>query len=149
MNEDELNEYGWLAQKWLVRAERDYKSAYFHVHGTDSPEIYETSCFLCQQTAEKALKAVIIYLGIPGGLPRSHDIRFLLNHIHGTLKSKKNIDIHAEFISSATILSDYAVDSRYPDDTSKEDIFITRGEALKALGNAESILGWVKNIINE
>ena len=106
--------------KWIEYAENDYKLARFILYGEYSPKPYNTICNLCQQSAEKAVKALILSFGMTNGLPRSHDIRFLLNQITNILRSEKNIIITDE---------------------------ITDGEAALCVGYTEKMLLWVKNII--
>ena len=61
------------SEEWLRYAHSDLEIA----RVTPSPKmLLENLCFHTQQTAEKALKAVLIALSIP--FPRTHSIRRLL-----------------------------------------------------------------------
>ncbi len=54
-----------------------------HLFENYYPKPLEIICYHCQQAAEKAIKAVILYFGAQGGLPKRHDPSFLLNHVLG------------------------------------------------------------------
>ena len=62
---------------WLVRAKSSLARARA---GRISPEVlWEEPCFDAQQAAEKALKALLVALGIP--FPKTHDLERLLELI--------------------------------------------------------------------
>jgi HEPN domain-containing protein len=65
--------------------------------------------FQAQQAAEKALKAALILSGIEP--PRTHDLDDLRDRLPGDWRVKRR---HADLAR----LSDYAADSRYPDNLS-------------------------------
>jgi HEPN domain-containing protein len=91
-----------LVQRWLTYAKSDLELARVSL-----PEsvLLETLCYHSQQSAEKALKALLIaYSGDP---PRTHNIGTLLDLL------AKHIDIPEEIRESA-ILTEYAVSTRYP-----------------------------------
>ena len=144
MNNDK---YIATAKIWLNAAERKYISAYYQRYGKDNPGIYEPLCFDCQQAAELAVKAVIIYFGCRGGLPRSHNIPFLLQQINGILKEEKNTEIPRSVEEAAQRLTVYATEGRYPDeDAVTADEYITPDEAASAVDFARRILDWAKVI---
>ncbi len=97
---------------------------------------YEHICYQCQQTAEKAIKAVIIFHGSPGGLPKKHDLSFLLQqlchleHINDTL------------LDYADELTPYGVSVRYPN-----ELFLTEQHARKALQQAKAFLDWAQGVL--
>lgn len=62
-------------KNWLDFAKRDLDVAR-HLNTAFYPKPLEIVCYHCQQAAEKAIKAVIISLGSPGGLPKRHDLSF-------------------------------------------------------------------------
>jgi len=87
---------------WLRYAHSDLELA----KSTPSPRVLlEGLCFHAQQAAEKALKAVLLSLGV--AISRTHNIGALLD----LLPSDTELPIE---IDEATILTDYAVLSRYP-----------------------------------
>lgn len=67
-------------KKWIDMAEMDYGVAK-HLYETYYPKPYEIICYHCQQSAEKIIKGIIIETGATGGMPKSHDLSFLLNQI--------------------------------------------------------------------
>ena len=75
---------------WLEFAEKDLGVAK-HLYDSFYPRPLEIICFHCQQSAEKAVKALIIHLGAHGGLPKLHDVSFLM------LQIKNMVDIPEEF----------------------------------------------------
>ncbi len=61
--------------RWLRYAEQDLKTAEVLLIQPDTPP--RQSCWFAQQSAEKALKAALIYLQID--FPRTHDLNILCN----------------------------------------------------------------------
>ena len=92
-----------------------------------------TLCFHAQQAAEKAVKAVLIHAGV--AFPRTHSIRYLLDRL------PPDVDIPEEVAKSA-ILTKYAVQMRYPDDT--EDV--TENELQEALRYGGDVLEWAERL---
>lgn len=121
------------AREWLKRA----KSNLARVKaGRISEDIlYEDLCFDAQQAVEKALKALCIIHGIK--FSKVHDIAYLME-----LLGKGNIKIPKR-LQRAKILTDYAVETRYPGDyiPVDEDMY---EDALKL---AERIVSWVEKIL--
>ncbi len=97
------------AEDWLRYAKSDLELARI-----EKPEgvLLENLCFHAQQAAEKTLKAVLISLEID--FPRTHNIRTLLDLL------PEGVDVPQEVEESA-ILTDYAVESRYPMNTEPVD----------------------------
>jgi HEPN domain-containing protein len=61
-------------REWVRKAEKDYRFARRNAH---SPEpFHDQLCFLCQQAAEKYLKALQEERGI--AIPRTHALKDLL-----------------------------------------------------------------------
>ena len=58
---------------WLDVAKQDLEVAK-HLDETFYPKPLEIICYHCQQSAEKAVKALIIANGSQGGMPKKHDI---------------------------------------------------------------------------
>lgn len=114
-------------KEWLRRA----KSSLVHSKDAKSDDLYyEELCFDCQQASEKALKSLLVHLGLD--FPRTHSFEKLLN----ILKKRITIPNH---IFDVLDLSDYAVSTRYPDDY----IQVTEDEYKKAVEIAERIYNWV------
>lgn len=117
---------------WLDYAAVDLEAArtLFRYH---RPQPYEIICYHCQQAAEKALKALYICFDLPGGVPRKHDLSFLLNQM------QHKVGIPRELRQQADALSVYGVISRYPN-----EIEVDERRTVLALKQAESILGWAR-----
>ena len=64
-------------------------------------------CYHCQQAGEKAVKALYLAADIPGGIPRKHDLWFLLEQIKG------KVDIPETIFDAAEELDPYAIIVRY------------------------------------
>lgn len=121
--------------EWMKIAKRDLRSAHKLNDGEDSSDV----CYHCQQAGEKAVKALIMSFDAPGGLPKKHDITFLLNQIKDYLPSPIPQDVRL----AAGDLNQYATVTRYP--TEEE---ITQRQADLALVEAETIIRWVENTVS-
>jgi HEPN domain-containing protein len=64
-----------VTKEWVSKAEGDYRSADVLLHQLEIPEI-DTTCFHCQQCAEKYVKAFLTEKDID--FPRNHDLIRLL-----------------------------------------------------------------------
>ena len=119
---------------WLEYAAMDYSVAQtlFELH---HPRPHEIICYHCQQAAEKAIKALFIYLNIPGGIPRKHDLSFLPNQL------QQKTDISPLLRRSADTLNVYGVISRYPN-----EIHVDDWRTEQALQYAQAFLTWAKDI---
>ena len=67
---------------WLEYADGDLSTAEF-LYEKQWPRQLEIICYHCQQAGEKAVKALYLAANIPGGIPRKHDLWFLLEQIKG------------------------------------------------------------------
>ena len=81
--------------QWINLADMDYGVAK-HLYQTYYPKPYEIICYHCQQSAEKAIKAVIVADGTKGGMPKLHDLSFLLNQIKNVVKIEEKYYEHKE-----------------------------------------------------
>lgn len=81
-----------------------------HLDATYYPKPLEIICYHCQQAAEKAIKTLIMYFGEEGGMPKLHDLSFLLNQI------KNKVSIEEKFYDYADTLTPYGVAVRYPNE---------------------------------
>ena len=101
-------------KEWLDFAKMDLSSAR-HLYETFYPRPLQIICYHCQQAAEKALKAVIVAKGKPGGMPKMHDLEFLLSQM------KNYTDIKEELWDYAEALTPYGIEIRYPGGTEISD----------------------------
>jgi HEPN domain-containing protein len=119
-----------LAKEWLKKAQSNLAKA---KAGRSSRAIlYEDLAYDCQQAAEKSLKALLAHRGTE--FPKTHSINLLLDIV-----KSKNISIPAG-IRQSSVLTEYAVETRYPGDYEP----VKRGEYLKALKLAVAIVDWVE-----
>jgi HEPN domain-containing protein len=101
---------------WFTKAERDWGLASHAQENT--PEYPDLICYHCQQAAEKYLKSIVIYHGLP--MRKTHDLELLLD-----LLSSIETEISIEFYQNARTINDYGVQIRYPDpagDPTEEDV---------------------------
>ncbi|RJP91524.1 MAG: HEPN domain-containing protein [Desulfobacteraceae bacterium] len=95
-----------LVEQWIKIAERDLLTA---AQGLQADMIItDTACFHCQQAAEKYLKAFLVKEQIE--FTKTHNIMSLLN-LCATVD-----DSFKKTLSEADLLTDYAVEIRYPDE---------------------------------
>ena len=127
---------------WITFAETDLKTAEYLLNGAFYPLPLEIICYHSQQAAEKAVKALIVYFGKQGGIPKQHDISFLLNQIKILVKSRSQLGVTEELMDYADNLTQYGIAPRYPNEMN-----IDEEEAKYAVRQAGTILQWAKNII--
>ena len=90
--------------QWVRKAEQDWEVA--HKLAGENPPPRDIVCFLCQQAAEKYLKALLQENGLV--VPRTHDLVNVLNLLlpgDATLVPLRR---------KSRSLTQYAVDYRYP-----------------------------------
>lgn len=118
-------------KRWLSFAKSDLRLA----QKGRLPEVrLEGLCYLAQQAAEKALKALLIHCGVH--FPKTHKIQDLIALLPGELVPPPSVE-------GAVSLSDYAVDGRYPQNF--EDV--TAREYQSALKKAEAVVNWAEKAV--
>jgi HEPN domain-containing protein len=126
------------ALRWLAQAEEEFKDASMLAKAGR----YYLSLYLCQQSAEKALKA-FIYL---------REEEPLLTHSVATLiKLASDIDRDFNSLKDAKRLDDYYIPTRYPNglpDGIPARHYDDPEEAGRALSLSEQVINRVKNKIN-
>lgn len=118
---------------WLLRAKGNLNLA--EKGGRLRGVLLEDLCFNAQQAAEKALKAVCLAQGID--VPRTHS----LVHLMDVLETA-GMDIPKN-VRDADILTQYAVQSRYPGVLEE----ITRNEYRDAVKLAAHVVFWAEGVI--
>ena len=136
---DQQEEY----KEWLDFAKIDYESAKYLNGAPFHPRPLNVICYHCQQAAEKAAKALIVYFGSQGGMPKLHDIQFLLGQVRNLVKERKGIVIKENLMDIAESLSKYGVAPRYPN-----EIEVDEDKVSKALQDADEFLSWVLTVID-
>ena len=119
-------------REWVRKAEKDWLLARSVAADTSIPRsaFHDQTCFLCQQSAEKYLKAMLQESGQP--VPRTHDLVALLDRLQ--LQDKSLATMHC----GAVILTPYAVENRYP------GVDATKRQARAALGHASKVRAAVR-----
>lgn len=118
---------------WLSRAKGNLNLA--EKGGLLKGVLLEDLCFNAQQAAEKALKAVCLAQGMD--IPKTHSLVHLMDILEAEgVEIPKNV-------RDADILTQYAVQSRYP--SFMEDI--TRSEYRDALKLAANVVFWAEMTI--
>ena len=93
------------AGRWLRYAREDLRLAEATLRSPSAAPRH--TCFLAQQSAEKAIKALLIFAGVD--FPRTHDLDLLRDLIPADWPVRSEIpDLGA--------LTEWAIDSRYPSD---------------------------------
>src|SRR5271170_6842644 len=92
------------AQAWMVKAWRDLETARRAANG--QPPFYDIAVYHCQQSAEKAVKAFLVFHGKP--YEKTHDIEVLVD-LAGEIESS-----FSKLADAADALTPYATRFRYP-----------------------------------
>lgn len=130
-------------KEWLHYAQMDLDSAKYLNGAPMHPKPIHVVCYHSQQAAEKAAKALIVYYGCQGGgLPKKHDVEFLLRQVKNLLKKDKGFAIPDDIMVRAARISRYGSEIRYP-----QEIQVEEHDAVKALEDGETILHWVKECL--
>lgn len=118
---------------WLSRAKGNLALA--EKGGRLKDILFEDLCFNAQQAAEKALKAICLAQGMD--IPKTHSLIHLMDILEAN-----GIEIPRS-VRDADILTQYAVQSRYP--SVMEDI--TRNEYRDAVRLASRVVFWADILI--
>jgi HEPN domain-containing protein len=103
---------------------------------------YEWACFQAQQSAEKALKAVLL---------RQGKRRFLSHSIHDLLDEIQTFAPESKAVSEARRLDEYYIPTRYPNGmpgTVLPHHFYDEKEALECIDLAESVLRLISQTLD-
>ena len=120
--------------RWLRYAEEDLTTAETFLGHPHVPP--RQSCWCAQQSAEKALKAVLIFLEID--FPRTHDLNVLRNLVPDSWQLKA---AHSDLAS----LTGWAAEARYPSEMPEP----TRADASTAVEQARAIWTSVSTTLTE
>lgn len=122
------------AALWLRQAADDFRFARAAVTG----RFYAQACFIAQQVAEKAVKAV--HYGITGRPIMGHSVHALLAPL------RRHLDVDPQLLIEAGQLDQYYVATRYPDalpGIAPSDAFSVE-QARAAVRSAGRILRWAR-----
>lgn len=123
---------------WYAQAKRDLESARWQREGG----FHEWACFLCQQAAEKALKAVYQRLG---GEAWGHSVLRLLEGL------AERATVSDAVLECARKLDLYYIPARYPNswDAGSPQEYYTARDSEDALRCAEEILRFGEGLLAE
>ena len=122
------------ARLWLRQAEDDYRFARAALAGG----FHAQCCFIAQQVAEKATKAVHYHLGVRTVI--GHSIHVLLRKLNA------RAGVTGDLLQIGGQLDQYYVSTRYPDalpGVAPRDAF-SRDQAQAALRSAGKVLRWAR-----
>ncbi len=122
------------SEDWLKQAKRDLKVA----RVTLENKFFEWTCFLSQQAAEKAVKALCEKLRIECW---GHSVSRILKGLP--------INVPREIIEYAMILDRYYIPTRYPNgfETGAPAEYYTEKDAVEAIMYAEKIINFCEKHI--
>ena len=115
---------------WEQKAEEDHAAAAILIQHGGPPA---TICFLCQQIAEKYLKAFSVYNGRP--VKHIHQLDMLLEDCIALEEG------FGALVDAVTVLKQYYIESRYPDDLPER---IPESEAAAAWASASRVRNLVR-----
>jgi len=124
-----------VVKEWLNRARSNLTRA--NQQNIQPEVLFEDLCFDCQQAVEKALKGLLRYYDLD--IPHIHSIGKLLS-----LLEDFGLNI-PDFIKDGTILTDYAVQTRYPGDY--ETVFEEEYKDVLEISN--QIFNWIIDKIKD
>ncbi|MEM2740039.1 MAG: HEPN domain-containing protein [Candidatus Bathyarchaeia archaeon] len=126
------------SRDWIRQAQRDLENAKYEIEGG----FYEWACFLSQQAAEKALKAVYQRLGCEAF---GHSVLRLDSNLPRAYKADER------FREMAMELDKSYIPTRHPNAIPEGAPFefYTRGEAERLISYAEEIVRFCKDILSE
>lgn len=121
---------------WLAQAKRDVN----HAVSACKDEHFEWSCFSAQQAAEKAVKAVFLYLHGEGW---GHSVYGLLKALGGKVKVPRKL------LETAKMLDKHYIPTRYPNGFERgiPGDYYTKGEAQEAVKNAREIIKFCQGCV--
>ncbi|MBP7280386.1 MAG: HEPN domain-containing protein [Leptospiraceae bacterium] len=93
-------------KQWILYSEEDLQSAETLLSSENT--FPRNVCYLSQQSVEKALKAIFVFLNM--SFAKIHDLEALYAKLPSDIKDKLNLEGLSE-------LSEWAVEARYPGDT--------------------------------
>ena len=123
---------------WIRQARRDLEAAEHQLAG----KFYEWACFLAQQAAEKAIKAVFQKLGAEAF---GHSVAGLLSSLPEKFRPSR------ELIDLAKELDKAYIPTRYPNahpEGAPYELY-TRAEAERLIGYARKVIKFCENILSE
>ena len=128
------------AKRWLDTATEDLEAADILRRNNK----YSHCCFLCQQSAEKALKSIFYLHDLD---PWGHSIVNLISELE--LQNEKDYTFLKEFVNDARKLDRFYIPTRYPNglpDITPSKAF-GEDDAMSALAISNKIINKIKEIV--
>lgn len=132
MSDDELRNAG--AAGWLSKADDDLRVAEVILSGEIGVEW--AACFHAQQAAEKAVKGVLVHLGID--FPKSHSLDRLVALMPSDAAERFDLDALIE-------LTPWAIAGRYPEDIENP----TSAQAARVIELADEVMKSARSVLSE
>jgi HEPN domain-containing protein len=125
------------SKDWFRQAERDLQSA----RAQREDKFFEWACFISQQAAEKAVKAVYYKLG---GEAWGHSVTELLKGL------KEKISFPDDLLKYSRYLDKFYIPARYPNGWAEgiPSEYITEEDAENAINYSEKIIQFCKGILD-
>lgn len=119
---------------WLSQAQRDYEQA---VRSREA-SVHEWACFIAQQAAEKAVKALHLAMGQEAW---GHVVAKLLRELPASLA------VPPDLVDRAMVLDNYYIPARYPDSHPEGAPFQHFGvlQSREAIEHAGKIIEFVRS----
>ncbi|MBI2575472.1 HEPN domain-containing protein [Candidatus Woesearchaeota archaeon] len=111
-------------KSWLQQAQEDLDASEYNFKGGR----FRLAAFMCQQAAEKVLKALLIKKA--GKFPKIHDLT----------KLARLSDAPARIIAACAKLTPAYIASRYPD----SPVNYRKGECVELLKHCREVLEWAE-----
>lgn len=111
-----------LTAEWVEKAEQDWVSLHREIRARKNPN-YDAACFFAQQCVEKYIKARLVEADIY--FKKMHDLTYLL----GLVSPVEPLWISHE--KEMRLLTDYAVEFRYPGASADLEIAQLAGRSVK------------------
>lgn len=124
------------SKDWMAQAHRDLESARWTAEGG----FHKWACFVAQQGAEKAVKAIYSKLG---GAAFGHSVAALLTGL------RERVDVSEEIISAGRMLDRFYIPTRYPNgwESGSPYDYFTKDDSDDAIGRADDILRFCKGLL--
>lgn len=124
------------SKDWLKQAKRDLESA----KNQREDGFFEWACFIAQQAAEKAVKAVYQKLGAEAW---GHSILDLLNGL------REKLEVLEDLFDKGRRIDKFYIPARYPNGwaTGSPSEYITKEDAENAISDSEAILQFCEGIL--
>jgi HEPN domain-containing protein len=121
------------ARRWFAQAEEQFATAEWNAQGKRWP----FACFVCQQTAELALKALLMRRG---DRARVHGLLHLLERLRPNCPDVAQLEV------AARNLERFYIPTRYPDalPTGTSSSYFTQQDATDALADAADVLSFAR-----